>query len=183
MITSLRQSISRTLSFISVLWLAFILKIIIPLPIFGLGIIPREPIGLLGIATTTFVHANLSHLIANTSALFVLMLIAHWHNQNNAAFASTVIIISSGLCVWLFGTPKTNHIGASNLVFGLIGYLLFIGIFRKEWISFLVSAIIAFLYGGALLQLLHIEQNVSWSSHFFGFLSGILAAKITEKRS
>jgi membrane associated rhomboid family serine protease len=87
-----------------------------------------------------------------------------------------------GLAVWLFGSASAIHIGASGVVFGLVGYLLFIGLFRREWVALAVSAAVFFFYGGALLSLLQLTPGVSWSSHFYGFLAGVLAAWRTKTK-
>ena len=79
-----------------------------------------------------------------------------------------------------FGTANTIHIGASGLIFGLIGFLLFSGIFRREWTALFVSLAIGFFYGGALLSLLSVVPGISWSGHFFGFLAGVMAAWWTK---
>ena len=41
--------------------------------------------------------------------------------------------------VWLFGSAAAIHIDASDVVFGLIGFLLFVGIFRREWVGLIVA--------------------------------------------
>ena len=67
-----------------------------------------------------------------------------------------------------------------GIIFGLIGFLMFAGIFRRDWKSVFVSLIVFFLYGGALLSLLIYLPGVSWTGHLFGFLSGVLAASWTR---
>ena len=78
--------------------------------------------------------------------------------------------------VWLVGRPETVHIGASGVIFGLIGYLMFLGLFRRNWKAVIISVVVTLFYGGALYSFLVYVPGISWSGHFFGFLSGVLAA-------
>jgi membrane associated rhomboid family serine protease len=96
--------------------------------------------------------------------------------------AILIITLLGGGLVWVFGTANTIHIGASGLIFGLIGFLLFSGIFRREWTALFVSLAIGFFYGGALLSLLSVVPGISWSGHFFGFLAGVMAAWWTKTK-
>ena len=81
---------------------------------------------------------------------------------------------------WLSGKSNTIHIGASGIIFGLIGFMMFIGVFRREWIALIVSLAIFFCYGGLLLSLLVHQPGISWEGHFFGFLTGVMAAWWTK---
>ncbi len=123
-----------------------------------------------------FLHANATHLGANSGALVVLLTVSFTYSRIMTLEAITTIIFAGGLGVWIFGHPQTVHIGASGVIFGLIGFLLFIGIFRREWKAFFFSLLSFFLYGGALLSLLVYVPGISWSAHFWGFGSGVLAA-------
>ena len=158
------------------LWLVLLADVILPVDLRQYGIRPREVGSLGGILFAPFLHANLSHLIANSGALFVLMLVSLSYNRRLTFRALTIIVLAGGLLVWIFGTPQSVHIGASGLIFGLIGFLLFTGFFRREWSALLVSIIVFLLYGGALLSLFVHAPGISWAGHFFGFLAGVLAA-------
>jgi membrane associated rhomboid family serine protease len=80
--------------------------------------------------------------------------------------------------VWLFGAANTNHIGASGIIFGLIGFLLFIGIFRRDTGALVVSVLVFFTYGGAILSNFMPRDGVSWIGHLCGFLTGVASAKL-----
>jgi len=149
------------------------------------GIRPREVEGLWGIFCSPFLHGNFGHLLANTGALFGLLTVAFVFSRKLTWIAILTITLLSGGLVWVFGTANTIHIGASGLIFGLIGFLMFIGFFRREWTALFVSLAIGFLYGGALLSLLNVVPGISWSGHFFGFIAGVMAAwwtKANKKR-
>ena len=108
--------------------------------------------------------------------LFVLLVVSLSFSRKLTIMAILVISLVGGGLVWLFGGSNTVHIGASGIIFGLIGFLTFIGIFRREWKALLFSLAVFFFYGGTLLSLLRYVPGTSWTGHFFGFLSGALAA-------
>jgi len=177
-----QQNLKIALTAVAILWLVNFLNLMLPIELRVYGIRPRNPSGLLGIVCSPFLHADLRHLIANTSALFVLLLVTLSFSRKLAFTAVLIIIALGGGLVWLFGAANTIHIGASGVIFGLIGFLMFIGVFRREWIALTVSVVIFIFYGGALLSLLVVVPGVSWSGHFFGFISGALAAMWTKAK-
>jgi len=161
---------------VALIWIVFLVDTILPLDLRHLGIRPRHLGGLIGIPLAPLLHGSLNHIIANTGALFVLLLLTLAAAPRQAASAIAVIVFLGGVMVWLFGSGRTVHIGASGLIFGLIGFLVCIGLFRKEWTALAISLLVLVLYGGALMSLLIAAPGISWSGHFFGFLSGVLAA-------
>lgn len=162
---------------IIILWVVHILNILTPMiELRHYGIQPGCGECWWNIFLSPFLHADFHHLIANSGALFALLTLSLSFSRKLTIKALLVIITLGGGCVWLFGSEGTIHIGASGVIFGLIGYLMFAGIFRKDWRALLISVITFFFYGGALYGLLIVTPKVSWSGHFFGFLSGVLAA-------
>ena len=85
----------------------------------------------------------------------------------------------------MFAAPSSVHIGASILIFGYLGFLLLRGYFQRNFISIFLSVVVAFFYGGLVLGVLPSAPGISWQGHLFGFLGGILAAKLiaSEKRN
>jgi membrane associated rhomboid family serine protease len=165
---------------VALLWAVFFLDVVIPWDLRAFGLQPRNIEGIAGIFFSPFLHGNIPHLAANSGALFILLLVSLSFSRWLTFWALFVIIVVGGALVWSFGQSRTVHIGASGIVFGLIGFLMFIGFFRKEPITLIVSIIIFLLYGGALFSLLVPTPGISWSGHFFGFFSGILAAWLTR---
>ena len=125
------------------------------------------------------------YLTANTGILFVLLIVSLSFSRKLTVRALWIIILLGGGLVWLGGNEGTIHIGASGVIFGLIGYLMCLGIFRRDWKALVISLAIFVLYGGALQTLFVYVPGVSWAGHLFGFLAGILAAwwmRTTKKR-
>jgi len=65
------------------------------------------------------------------------------------------------------------HIGASGIVFGLLGFLIARGWVARRIGWTLVSVAVGVFYFGTVLSLLGPEPHTSWSSHFWGFLGGM----------
>lgn len=163
-------------SVVGVIWAVFIINLIIPFDLRMFGIRPRQLSGLWGILFSPFLHAGLRHILANTLPLFILLLLALSYNRILTIEAIAVIMFAGGGTVWLVGGANTVHIGASGVIFGLIGFLLFAAIFQKNLKSLMVSLLVLFLYGGVLFSGFIPRYGVSWIGHASGFASGILAA-------
>lgn len=145
------------------------------------GVVPRNPIGLRGILFMPFLHGGFPHLIANTAPFLTLGWFVMLRETRDFFTVTALTMLVSGLGVWLFGSPGV-HIGASGIVFGYLGYLLFRGYFERNFPSILLSLIVGFLYGGIIWGVLPIQQGVSWEGHLFGFIGGAIAAKFLSRR-
>jgi membrane associated rhomboid family serine protease len=172
------QPLKIILGIIAALWIVLFISWGAPF-IKQFGIHPRSLFGLIGIFASPFLHENMLHLAANTTGLFFLGVIFLSVEKARAGYIIIPIYVLSGLGTWIIGRSGSVHIGASGVIYGLLGYLLFIGIFRKSAWTILLSLAIFFLYGGALWGLLPQLGNpmISWEGHLSGFLSGIVTAK------
>ena len=178
----IRENLQIALIVISVPWLVYFIDFVVPVDLRLYGLRPRHLEGLWGIVCAPLLHANYGHLIANTGALIVLLTVSLAFSRRLTAVAVVLIMLLGGGLVWVFGQSNTIHIGASAIIFGLIGFLIFIGVFRREWRALAVSVVILFIYAGALLSLFYYLPGISWEGHAFGFLSGVLAAWWTKAK-
>lgn len=142
------------------------------------GIRPLDRDGLWGILFAPFLHGGLGHLIANSLPLIGLGWLVLLRSTLTFVLVSLIAVVLGGLGVWLFAPPNTIHIGASGLVFGLLGYLLARGFFERRFSSVFLSIVVGLFYGGALWGLLPGQRGISWQGHLFGFLAGVLAARL-----
>lgn len=146
----------------------------------ALGIYPRRIFGLRGIVFAPFLHGGIGHLIANTIPFVTLGWLVMLRRTSDFFTVSIITMFVSGLGTWMIGTPAF-HIGASGLIFGYFGFLLLRGYFERNIPSILFSLIVFFFYGGLIWGVLPTQPGVSWEGHLFGFLGGVLAARIVAE--
>ena len=144
----------------------------------GYGIVPRSWDGLSGIAAAPFIHSSWAHLIANTIPFAVLGSFILINGAAEFLFVFFVSGLVAGAGTWLFGAPATMHVGASGIVLGFMGFLLFRSAFDRKLTSAIITIAVAVLYASALATSLVPRGDVSWTNHFFGFVGGIIAARI-----
>jgi len=144
-----------------------------------LGIQPRSQHGLVGIALWPFLHANVSHLIANTIPLAMMGWFILLRGFGQFLLISIGITLFAGLAVWLFARPAI-HIGASGLVFGYFGFLVAAAWYEQSFKSFIVAIITVLLYGGLVWGVLPQAPHISWEAHLFGLIVGVLLASRLE---
>lgn len=142
------------------------------------GIKPRQASGLTGVVTAPFLHLGFAHLISNTIPFLVLGGVVLIGGRKIFLQSTLFIILIGGMALWTLGPPATNHLGASLLIFGYLGFLLARGIFEKSPFWIVVSVAILIFYGGMLSGVLPGEPGVSWQGHLFGFIAGVISAKV-----
>lgn len=178
-----RDNLEITFLCVAILWIVYFADIILPIDLRGFGIRPRRLDGLPGLIFSPFLHSGLSHLMSNSVALAPLLLISLTYSRKLTFKVVTFTALAGGLGTWAFGTGYTVHIGSSGIIFGLIGFLLAIGLFRGELLALAISMLVAAYYGWALFSFFIILPGISWSGHFFGFIAGVTAAWLTRRKS
>jgi len=176
----LREKFIVPLTFPLVLWIVHSFSVLLNIDLSNLGLLPRNWLGMIGIITGPFIHADFSHLISNTIPLIISGWVIFFFYNKISHILFIFIYIVTGLLVWLFAR-EGNHIGASGIVYGFVSFLFFSGIFRKDNKSIALSLIITFLYGGMVWGILPGIKDVSWESHLFGAIAGLAAAFIFRK--
>jgi membrane associated rhomboid family serine protease len=146
------------------------------------GILPRQLGGLLGIGLAPLLHGDFSHLLANTLPFLVLGILIRARYKNRFLPVSVLIVVVSGLGIWLLGPSHTVHIGASGLIFGYFGFLVAAAYYERSFIAIAVAIVVIVLYGGIVLGLLPQGNGISWQGHLFGLLAGVLAARYFIRR-
>ena len=173
-------SIFIPLTFPVVLWIVYFISLSLNLDLSRMGILPRDMFGILGIISGPIVHANFSHLLSNTIPLIILGW-AIFFFYSKVSFKTFILIyVLTGLLVWLFAR-EVYHIGASGIVYGIVSFLFFSGIFRRDNKSISIALIVTFLYGGIVWGILPGQKGISWESHLFGGIAGIIIAFILRK--
>lgn len=177
-IHSIKRDLMGVCIFIAIIWVAFFLDRFLPLE--NLGLVPRTMRGLTGIVAMPFLHGDFKHLLGNTIPLAVTMLLMAGSRANSGAIVA-IIALLCGVGLWIFGRTAL-HIGASGVVFGLITFHVFAGIFEKRLQSVLISVVVGLLYASTLLQgVVPFQPGVSWEGHLIGALSGALVASVVSR--
>ncbi|MEQ9323971.1 MAG: rhomboid family intramembrane serine protease [Polyangiaceae bacterium] len=172
------------LGFVSLLWLLELVDTFLLLGYLDrFGIRPRQVEGLWGIFTAPFLHGGIGHLAANTGPLLALGWFVMWRRTRDWFLVALIGSVIGGLGVWLVGAGNSIHIGASILCFAFLGYLMLRGWFDRRVVPIVGSIVIAGLYGGLLFGVLPGQTGISWEGHLFGFLGGIVAARLLAKSS
>jgi len=176
----LKVRVAALTSFVGTLWIVRALDSFLARGVSaaGFGIVPRTWDGLWAIPITPLIHASWEHLISNTIPLVILGSLVLLRGVAEFIFVTLFSILVSGLGTWLFGAGNAQHVGASGLVFGLFGYLVFRSAFDRKLGSAVITLVVAAAYGTAMVYSLIPTPDVSWSGHFFGFIGGFLAARI-----
>ena len=147
------------------------------------GIIPRSIAGLDGILWSPFLHDGFSHLISNTLPLAVLSGLVLLQGVRRWIYASIIIVIVGGLLVWGFAIGSNEvHIGASGWIFGLFGFLVVSAILERKLMSIGIGLVTLFFYGSTMMLGFIPRPGLSWEGHLFGFIAGIVAARILANR-
>ena len=145
------------------------------------GIYPRNPIGLRGILFAPFIHGDIQHVISNIVPMFVLTWLVFAFYSRVAWPVYLLLYLLTGLAVWLFAR-EVLHIGASGVVYALVAFVFWSGVFRKNFRSIVLALIVLFLYSGYFLGILPNQEGISWESHLFGGIVGIIVAFIFKGR-
>jgi membrane associated rhomboid family serine protease len=172
---ALQRSFLLAAAFALLLWLIEAADLLLGLDLTPYGVYPRELHGLSGVLLAPLIHGSLSHLFANTPPLILLGTVLLYVYPRAARIVIPSVYLGSGLGVWLFAR-SAYHIGASGLIFGLLAFLLTIGILRWDKRAIALSLAVSFLYGGMLWGIFPTSANISFEAHFFGAIVGVILA-------
>jgi len=169
------KSIIYAILILIVLWSVKLFEVYTHTPLYEFGVYPLTLKGLRGVLTAPLIHADFSHLISNSFAMFFLSWALFYFYRGIAIKSLALIYVFSGFWTWIFAR-EAYHIGASGLIYGLSSFLFFSGIFRKHAPLIALSLTVVFLYGGIVWGVFPIKENVSWETHLSGLVAGIVIA-------
>ena len=173
---SIRRDIGGILVFVGAIWIVFAFDLFLPLERFGL--VPRTGFGLTGIVAMPFLHGSLAHLMSNTVPLLLTLLLLAGSRADSVRIVVAIALLG-GAGLWLFGRTAL-HIGASGLVFGLVAFHIFAGVFERRAQSIVISLVVGALYATTLWRgVLPMQPGVSWDGHLIGALAGAAVAFVT----
>lgn len=172
-----RRPIVMALTLVAVLWALHILRIvhILPYSLADWGLYPRRSFGLHGILTAPLAHSDWKHLISNSVPLLAMVIILRAFFKRIAWQSLIMIYLLTGVAVWLFAR-SVFHVGASGVVYGLVSFVFWSGVFRRSIKSIVLSLIVIVVYTPMFAGVLPNQEGISWESHLLGGIVGILVA-------
>ena len=147
-----------------------------------LGIQPHSLSHLGGIVTAPFLHVSWQHIESNSAPLFVLGFLAAYRGVTRFLVVTGIVIVTSGLTVWLFQGTGSVTVGASGLVFGYFGYVLARGRGDRIWGDIAVGVVAGGMYYYILSVAVPGTPGISWLDHSGGLAGGVLAAWLLRAR-
>ncbi len=176
-----KRSLRFPVFFIALIWIIHLLKIGLNLPLNRLGVLPREVYGLKGILASPLIHSDFTHLASNSAPAIILLTMIFVFYRKVALKSFVLIYILTGVAVWLFA-KNAFHIGASGVVYGLVSFVFWSGIFRRNIKSIVLALVVTILYSGYFAGIVPTEPGISWESHLFGAIVGIFVAYVYRKQ-
>ncbi len=162
------------------IWIVFILDQSLALDLHYHGLFPRKISGLQGILFSPLIHGDYKHIIANSFPLLVLGTGLFYFYREVAFRVFFLSYFMTGLYVWI-AARESYHIGASGLIYSLVGFLFLSGILRKHLGLMAISLLIVFQYGSMIWGIFPMEERVSWESHLLGLVAGMTWAVVYRK--
>ena len=178
-VTGTRQRVGLVVRVTAALWVLELVDVfLLGGRLDAFGVRPRTMDGLWGIPAAPLLHGGLGHLVANTLPLLLLGFLATSRRKADFWVVTVVSTLVGGLGTWLIAPGSTVHIGASGVVFGLLGFLMGRGLFERSLGAIAMSTAVTVLFGGMLWGVLPLVAGpgISWQMHLFGYLGGLFVS-------
>jgi membrane associated rhomboid family serine protease len=145
------------------------------------SIYPRSLSHIAYIFTAPFLHADFAHFASNAVTLAIFSILLLQFGAKRFILVTFGLIVLTGLMVWSMGRAS-YHLGASGIIYGYFAYLVLAGLLSRKLFLIIISIVVAFFYGGMIYGVLPSQPYVSWESHLFGLIAGLVLAWFLRKR-
>ncbi|MEV4561981.1 rhomboid family intramembrane serine protease [Kitasatospora sp. NPDC049285] len=134
------------------------------------------------VLTAPFLHLNWQHLEGNSGPLFVFGFLAAYRGVRKFLGLTALLVVTSGMAVWLFERENVVTVGASGVIFGYFGYVVLRGLFDRNLIDSLIGLVMGASFAYLLTTAIPGTPGVSWLGHLGGLLGGLVGAWIFRTR-
>jgi len=163
-----------------VIWFLYFIEIQFRFNFNKYGIYPQTIKGLRGVIFSPFIHGSAKHLFNNSIPLLAMLWSLYYFYSKIANKVLITGLLFTGILTWSFARSY-YHIGASGVVYFLVSFIFFSGVFRKYYRLIALSLVVVFLYGSMIWYVFPVEESISWEGHLSGFFVGFLFAFIFKK--
>lgn len=170
------QSIQLPILFVAFIWIIHLFQVATNIDLGFLGVRPQSIEGLKGILFAPLIHADFQHLLSNSIPLLMLGIMIMYFYPTIGVKNFIIIYFLQGIAVWLMARGNRFHIGASGVVYGLVAFVFWTGIFRRSLQSIVLALVVTVLYSGYFAGVLPNQEGISWESHLFGAIIGIFTS-------
>ncbi len=165
---------------VALIWVVEIVNLFLGHRLVSWGILPRSFSGLIGIPLAPMLHNGFWHAVSNTVPLFILGSLTLAGGKRRFWETTVNVTLLSGLLVWIFAR-EAYHVGASGLVFGYFGVIMARAYIERSIIAIAIAFVTVMAYGGLLWGVLPMRSYVSFESHLFGLIAGIVVVWLDHK--
>ena len=168
--------------FVLLLWIIHFFNTNFDLNLNELGILPRTASGLIGILFSPLIHSkeNINHILNNSAPFLILSWTLFYFYKPIAWRIFIFSWVVPGIFVWI-SARNAFHIGISGVLYSLLFFIFFSGVFRKDIRLLTVALFVVFLYGSMVWGIFPYDWRISFESHFFGAVTGIVLAYFYRK--
>ena len=168
---------SWVIFFVGLLWIIHFFHVYYNLNLSSFGVYPRNIQGLYGVIFAPLIHSksDIHHLVNNSLPFLILGWTLFFFYKPIAWRILIYSWIFTGIFVWLSGR-EAYHIGISGVLYSLLFFIFFSGVFRKDVRLLTVTLMVVFIYGSMVWGIFPYDWTISFESHLFGALTGIALA-------
>ena len=165
---------------VGVIWLIHIIQQLGHFHWGRFGVFPREADGIPGIFLAPLLHGDFQHLLSNSVPLFFLTAMILFFYRRVAVVSFVMLYFITGLLVWLFAR-QVYHIGASGVVYAMVSFIFWNGIFRRNLKSIVLALVVTVMYSGYFAGIVPGREGISWESHLLGAMTGVVVSFVLRR--
>jgi membrane associated rhomboid family serine protease len=182
LVAEARKALFVMVGILAILWIIQLVNFANHYSLDAYGIIPHDVHSLPYVLTAPFLHVSWTHIESNSGPLFIFGFLAAYRGVGRFCWLTGLVILTSGLAEWVFGTPGTIGVGASGVVFGYLGYVLVKGLFDRHGIDIMIGAVMALCFAYQFTVLLP-KAGIGWQDHIGGLVGGLAGGWIFRDRT